>query len=314
MQGSWSPRALLTNRNFLFLASIVAGMALGGRAQALARYTLPALALAMTVSATQVPSSALWPPTRLLRPMLLSILLNYALLSTVMLGLARWLIHEQDLWVGFVLSAAVPSGVAVIPFSYILGADTAFGLLGSMGVYLSAVVITPLMVLTMAGQGSVPRVQLLTTLLQLLVIPLLLSRLLNWRRLAAPLRRWRGVIVDYAFVLVIVVSVGVNRDVFTGEVGLVGLIAIITFARSFGLALALDWLLGKAGLARPTRLAYVLMATLKNSGLAAGTALALYGDRAAVPAAVGTALMVPYLVWLGMHWGLRSPAAPTPRR
>jgi len=43
----------------------------------------------------------------------------------------------------------------------------------------------------------------------------------------------------------------------------------------------------------------VLLGTNKNTGLAAGLALALYGDRTALPATVSTIFMIVYIVWLG---------------
>jgi len=43
----------------------------------------------------------------------------------------------------------------------------------------------------------------------------------------------------------------------------------------------------------------VLLRTNKNTGLAAGLALALFGDRTALPAAVSTIFMIVYIVWLG---------------
>jgi BASS family bile acid:Na+ symporter len=43
----------------------------------------------------------------------------------------------------------------------------------------------------------------------------------------------------------------------------------------------------------------VLLGTNKNTGLAAGLALALFGDRTALPATVSTIFMIVYIVWLG---------------
>jgi BASS family bile acid:Na+ symporter len=294
---------LLGNRNFLFISSVVLGIALGRAARWTQPLTLPALAVAMTVSTTQAASSAFRPLRKLARPMLLSVVLNYLILSGVILILARWLVPERELWIGFVLMAAAPPGVAVIPFSYILGGDTVFALIGSVGAYLAALVITPAMALFLVGEAVVQPAQLVAILLELLAVPLVLSRLLIASPLKGPVERWRGKIVNWAFALVIFTIIGLNRDVFLRQPQVVVLISVITVARSFGLAFVLEKALEKLQLDRATRVSYVLMGTLKNGGFAAGTALALFGERASVPTAVAAALAVPYLLWLGIHWG-----------
>jgi BASS family bile acid:Na+ symporter len=297
---------LLGNRNFLFIASIVLGIALGPVARWTQPLILPALAVAMTVSTTQVASSAFRPLRKLVRPMLLSVFLNYVVLSTVMLVLARWLVPERELWIGFVLSAAAPPGVAVIPFSYILGGDTAFALIGTVGAYLAALVITPAMALLLVGESFGQPVRLVTVLLELVVLPLVLSRLLLVGRLKPHIERWRGKIVNWAFSLVVFTIIGLNRGVFLHERQLVLLISIVTVARTFGLGFVLEKALRKLEVDRATLVGYILMGTLKNGGFAAGTALALFGQRASVPAGVAAAIAVPYLLWLGMRWGDRK--------
>ncbi len=297
---------LLGNRNFLFIAAIVLGISAGQVSRWTQPWTLPALAVAMTVSITQVTSDAFWPLRKLLRPLFLSVLLNYVILGSVILVPARLLIPERDLWIGFVISAAVPPGVAVIPFSYITAGDTSFALVGTVGAYLAALAITPAMALWLLGESLIEPVRLVSTLLQLIVIPLILSRLVLISPVRATVERWRGKIVNWAFFLVIFTIVGLNRSVFLREPQLVALISGITIVRSFGLAVVLKRILQRLQVERSSVVSYVLMGTLKNGGMAAATALALFGERASVPAAVGAALAVPYLLWIGTHWGRRE--------
>jgi BASS family bile acid:Na+ symporter len=44
----------------------------------------------------------------------------------------------------------------------------------------------------------------------------------------------------------------------------------------------------------------VLLGTIKNYGLAAGLALALFGKQTALPATVSTIFMFVYIMWLGL--------------
>jgi BASS family bile acid:Na+ symporter len=44
----------------------------------------------------------------------------------------------------------------------------------------------------------------------------------------------------------------------------------------------------------------VLLGTIKNYGLAAGIALALFGEQTALPATVSSIFMFVYVIWLGL--------------
>jgi len=293
----------LGNRNVLFIASIVLGIAVGDWAQYTEAWTLPALAVALTVSMTQVESSAFRPWHRLVRPTWVSVLLSFVLQGAAILIPARLLLPEPDLWIGFVIAAATPPGAAVIPFTGITGGDMAFSLLGTVGGYLASLVVTPAMMFLLLGESAVDPLRLATILVQLVLVPLVASRLVLASPLKEPIARWRGKIVNWAFTLVLFTIIGLNRDVFFSEPWLVFLIALVNVIRSFGLAFVIDQVLKRWHVERPARMSYLLMATLKNGGFASATALALFGERAAVPNGVGAAIAVPYLLWLGIRWG-----------
>ena len=302
---------LLGNRNFLFISAIVLGIAQGSMARSAQPFMLPALALAMTVSLTQVASDALRPSRQQVRPIVLSVILSYFVQGAAILIPAWLLMPEPDLWVGFVLTAAAPPGAAVIPFSHIVAGDTAFALIGTVGAYLAALVLTPAITLLFAGVSVADPMRFINILLQLIVVPLVLSRLLLGPRVAPWLSRWRGKIVNWCFFLVVYTIIGLNREVFLSEPRVVVLVSMVTLIRTFGLGWLLEKALRRVGTDRAPRLSYVLMSTLKNGAFAAGTALAMFGERSSVPAGVGAAIAVPYLLWIGIRWGKDEDAAPS---
>jgi len=255
------------------------------------------------VSLLQVSARALTDWRLVARSVLWSVVLSYVLLGGLTLVLARWLVPDPAFWPGFVLVAVVPCGIAVLPFSYILGGEPAFALMGLLGVYLVSLVVTPLAALQLIGSDVVSPTRLVTILLQLVALPLLLSRLIAaspWKPLA---ERWRGTIVNWSFSLLILAAIGVNRDVLLGQPSAVFLCALIGLAGNFGLSVILDAVLSRLGVGRPRRMTLILMGTLKNTSLAAAIALALFGERASLPTAVISATNVLYMVWLGMRWG-----------
>ena len=293
----------LGNRNVLFIASIVLGIAVGDWAAYTQAWMLPALAVALTVSITEVESSAFRPLRKLIGPTWMSVLLNFVLQGAAILIPARLLLREPELWVGFVIAAATPPGAAIVPFTAITGGDMTFSLLGTVGGYLASLLVTPAMTLLLAGGSGVDPLHLARILVQLVLVPLLASRLVLASPLKEPIARWRGKIVNWAFALVLFTIIGLNREVFFSEPWLVFLISLVNVIRSFGLAVVIDELLKRWRVERPMRMSYLLMATLKNGGFASATALALFGERAAVPNGVAAAVAVPYLLWLGIRWG-----------
>jgi BASS family bile acid:Na+ symporter len=293
---------LVRNRNFILILSFVLGILLGkGAAYYTKPFTLPALALIMTVSATQFSSKAILPLRSLLRSVLLAVLFNYLIHSTLLLALARWLMPTPELWIGSVILAASPPGVAVIPFTYLLGGNAALSLVGTVGVYVAALAIMPAMARALLGAGVLSPWKLLPILVELVVIPLLLSRLLLFAKLDRYLQKARGTIVNWGFFLVTFTVVGLNREVFLGQpkvlvrASIVGFLSI--FALGYLLGLALKWL----GVPRAERVSFTLMGTVKNSGFAAATALALFSDKASVPGTVVSVFIVLYLIWIGVQ-------------
>lgn len=276
-------------------------MTLGKVANWTEQLTLPTLALIMTVSVTQISLKEFVPLKSIVRPMLLAVAFNYLILSTVILLLAWWLMPDEELWTGFVILAAVPPAVAVIPFTYILAGNTTLSLIGVIGGYLAALVITPVMARLLVGESFAQPLQLLTILGELIVLPLLLSRLLLRLRLARHIDRWRGTIVNWGFFIVIFTVVGLNRDVFLGEPVVLGLTAAVSVASTFLLGYLIEFTLKKLGVNEATRVSLMLMGTMKNGGLAAGITLALFSERASVPMAVITPFSILYLVSLSLR-------------
>jgi BASS family bile acid:Na+ symporter len=293
---------VLRNRNFILILAFVLGVVLGsGVARYTKPFTLPALALIMTISAAQFSSKAIPPLRSLLRSVLLAVLFNYLIHSTLLLVLARWLMPTRELWIGSVILAASPPGVAVIPFTYLLGGNAALSLVGTVGVYVAALAIMPIMARVLLGAGVLSPWKLLPILVELVVIPILLSRLLLLAKLDRYLQKARGTIVNWGFFLVTFTVVGLNREVFLGQPGILARASIVGFLSIFALGyllgIALKWL----GVARAERVSFTLMGTVKNSGFAAATALALFSDKASVPGTVISVFIVLYLIWIGFQ-------------
>jgi len=292
--------ALLRNNSFILALALVAGIAVGQGAEYTRTAITPLLAVIMTLSLVGVSSDVFRGGVGLVRPALLALLLNYVVLGGVLILLAFVLLDDPSMRAGFVLIAAVPPAVAVIPFTYRLGGDVDFTLIGSVAGHIAAFVLTPLITVLALGASLVQPLQLLTALLQLIAAPFIISRLL---RRSTAIRDWldshRGTLVNWGFFVVVYTIIGLNRGAFLSfSSDLLG-VGLISFVSTFGLAYLVYATARLTGAVKQARVSYAVMAAWKNYGLAGAIALVYFGEVAALPAAVTTAFAIVNFIVLG---------------
>jgi|WetSurSiteA1Bulk_404760.scaffolds.fasta_scaffold10231_2 bile acid:Na+ symporter, BASS family len=290
----------LRNRDFLLTFSIVLGLVWGDGAKVAEKAVLPVLALVMTLSVMGVPGGVFRSPRSLIVPALIGLLLNYGLLGGLLLGLNYALIRDDSLRAGFVIMAAVPPAVAVIPFTFLLNGDSPFSLVATIGCYLGALVIMPLLTLALLGEGFADSRKLIMIMLELIFAPLLVSRVLRWSGAVKTLDPWKGTLTNWSFALVTYTIVGLNRNLFLGQPLLIAPVALIALASTFLLGFGIEAIGRLLGVGREKKISLMLLGTHKNTGLAAGLALTLFSDKTALPATVSTIFMIVYIIWLSL--------------
>jgi BASS family bile acid:Na+ symporter len=292
-------RRLLRNRNVILCAALGLGLLWGEGAPWTEKVALPALALVMTLSTTGISGGAFRSPRSVLVPSLGGIAMNYVLLAGFILGLNFLLIRDEALRSGFIILAAVPPAVAVIPFTGFLNGNSTFSLIGSIGCYVGALIIMPLIALGFLGSSFVEPLKLLIIMVELIIVPLILSRILIWTGMAVRIEPVKGAITNWSFFLVSYTIVGLNRAVFLDQPLSLFPVALIALASTFFLGWVIEKLGGLLRIDPKTLTSLVLLGTLKNYGLAGGLALAFFSERTAIPATVSVIFMIVYIVWLG---------------
>jgi BASS family bile acid:Na+ symporter len=295
---------LLSNSSFIFLLAMVLALAYGEGANSVQHAMVPVLALIMTVSITDISTRIFLDWKRILIPVALTIVLSYGVATATYVGLSRLLLSDPALRTGFVLVAAVPPAVAVIPFGYLLGANMRTSLIGNVGAYVAGFAISPLICIGLLGSNFIEPSRLLIVLGELIVAPLVVSRILRRTPLTASVARWRGPVVNWGFFLVIYIIVGLNRDVFLHEPGTLALVAAIAFIGLFVFPEVINGIGMLLGVRPADRISYMLLASRKNVGMAAAIALLFFEPRAAMPAAVINAVAILNLIWLSW-WAKR---------
>lgn len=289
---------LFKNSRFIFILAIATGLAFGKGASYTEPTIAPALGLIMTLSILDISSRVFLDFKKILLPILLALVLNYVVLSGTFIGLSSLIINDSELHTGFVLVAAVPPAVAVIPFTYHLGGNTRFSLVGDVAAYLAALVVTPVICILFLGTNFIEPVRLLIILAELIIAPLIVSRILRRTRVVPTVERWRGPVINWSFFLIIYTMVGLNRDAFLQEPRTLLLVSAIAFASTFVLAEVINRISRLLGVDKADRISFLLLGTRKTYGLAGAIALIFFSARAAMPAAVVSAFSIAHFVWL----------------
>ncbi|KIX15398.1 hypothetical protein [Dethiosulfatarculus sandiegensis] len=291
---------LLVNRDFILTVGLILGLFAGEMARFSQILTLPALAVVMTLSTLEIRGRHLKPVSALLRAGLWGILFNYLILSGILFLLSRLFSHDKALADGFLILAAAPPAVAVIPFTEFLKGDRPFSLLATAGAYLAALIIMPLLALTFWGSGLFNLSSLIKIFFLLIVLPVAAAQILRASNLDSKLQNIKGPITNWCFFIVTYSIVGLNSRFILTDIYEVLPVMLAAFASTFGLGLLVEFL-GRILKVDHKRLAsLVLLGTLKNYGLAGGLALALFSQKTALPAVVSTTFMVAYIIWLGL--------------
>ena len=306
------PAQLLESYPITMTAGLVLGLLLGGFPILTREISMASLALAMTLSLTSVSLTqargkdhfehAAW-----------ALLINYGFLTAVILILS--IFFEGDVRNGWLLMAAAPSAISVVPFTTILGGQTSKALFSTAVNYLVALVLMPVLTLVLIG-SSVSVTSLIVYILLLIVLPMGLSRAVMRMRIS---KATNSSVLNVSMAVLIFAVAGANRSAFQGELLVVAAISVACVVRTFGTGLLTEVVLRRIGMPKSSRISYVLFSSYKNLGLTATLAIALFEPIVAVPATICIVFEVVWVISLIRFYPKfpdrnpsRSTASPSP--
>lgn len=261
-------------------AGLVVGLATGGLPAYSKLVQQLTLILAMMFSLTEIsfldvsPREEAW-------GFVGSFVMTYGALSGLVL-LFAFLSGDVDVRRGWVLMAAVPPAVAVVPTTSLLRGNVRRSLISEALLYMLGLVMVPLVTLAFLGEAVSVNDLVIQTLL-LIGVPILISR---------PLRRWRRIgetratAVSVSFFFLVVAIAGSTRDVLFGRPDLIANLALLAFLRTFGLGIGLFGLTYALHTSREARVQALTFASFKNLGLTVVLASTLFGSVASLPSIV----------------------------
>jgi BASS family bile acid:Na+ symporter len=292
---------LFKNRNFIFLLSIALGLGLPQAANWTRPLMLPALALVMMLATISVPNDFFRSTRSIMMTSFAGILMTYFILGGVILASASLLINNENIWIGFVLIAAVPPAIAVIPFTAVLEGDVPYSLAGTVASYLSALLIMPLMFFVFIGRNLAEPYKLIEIMILLIVLPLVLSRIILYFNFQHRIASFRGVLTDWGFFIVLYTIIGLNRGVILSQPLMILPVAFVVFTGTFLLGFFIERFGRLFKLNQNKIISLTLLGTMKNQGIAGGLAISLFPEEVALPSAVYSIFMILYFIWLDLR-------------
>lgn len=294
-------KRIVLNRNSILVFAVIVGLIAGDSASYLKDYTFIALAVTMAFSMTGISLEYLKVPSNFAKPMFMGAFLNYICFTLVLIPLAWWIMPNRNLFYGFVVIAAAPPGVAVIPFAYILKGRVEYAIIGVTGAFVASIIVAPFLVNLFASSQGVKPIDLFKMMVQLVLLPMLVSRILLYKPLFKYIEPIRGKVVDWGFAILIFVAVGVNRQVFFTDPILLLKVSLVLFIATFGLGVGLNALLKLFSVDQSLRTTQSMLIAIKSSGFSVFTALSLFGKEAAIPSAVMAVMVLLYLIFLSLR-------------
>jgi BASS family bile acid:Na+ symporter len=286
-------------------AGLILGIVTGGFTVYGREIAQVALVVAMTFSLGEI-SFARISPRAELRGVVVAFAMSYVVLTGLLLAFA--LLSTGPIRDGWVLTAAVPPAVAVVPIISLLKGDTRRALIALAVQYVAALALVPAITLAFVGQ-SVPLETLAIQTVLLIGVPILLSR---------PLRAWprsaelRPTAVGLSFLVLVTAIVGSTRSALFGNPEVLATLSALSALRTFGVGAAVLLVVRSIGATRDTQVAATSFVSFKNLGLAVVLAFSPFFEaQAALPPIVS---LVFEILWLGalpmILGGAQAPARP----
>ncbi len=295
---------IIQDRNFILISALVLAFIFPNFAKYFKEYTIYILGVVMTFSTTGIKFRMLKDLESVLKVTIESVILNYVLHGIVLLSVA-YLFFKGEMFYGFVVIAATPPGVAIIPFSYAFKGDLDYSFKGILGSYLISIFLTPLIISLFAGDASLDPVLIVSVIAKTIVIPIVLSRLLLIKKIYPTTEKIRGKVVDWGFALIIYTAIAINRDILFSDWIYVAKITGILIIPIFLTGIFFLFITRK-NKNKELQISKNLMLTIKSSGFAIAVTLILFDQKSAVPATIMSILVLIWLISLNIYYSRKN--------
>jgi bile acid:Na+ symporter, BASS family len=287
----------LRNRNFILFLAIILGLIFWQFAEYSRHLVDFAIILAITLSLSRIDFRCVIADSNLFVSLGSTLLVSFLLLGFILIGLAYLFLDDMNIIYGFIVLAAAPPAIAVIPFSYVMKANINLSVLGTLTGYALTFAAMPL-VAGIFFQTDVDLTVMFRTLVVLIVVPFALSRVLRYSTIVPRTEKHYGMIINWCFFITTFSIVGLNYNIMLSKPEIVLFIFLITLTATFGYGTLIKATLRRTNITEPKVATYQLLGTMKNWSGAGIIALNLFGPVASLPSTIGLISGILYYVWI----------------
>ena len=194
---------ILKNSSLILILSLILGLAIPEPSHHFQPLIMPTLIIMMSFSLIELDLTA----KRELKGGVVGFALNYLLLSGIILALASGL-KSEEMRYGFMVMAAVPPAIAVLPLTRLLGGDVRLSLYGEAVSYFAAIFIMPILIFLLAHQKGLSMIYMIEMAILFILFPILASRFLRNLNLD-PMP-----IINVGFFIITYTVIGLNSGIF----------------------------------------------------------------------------------------------------
>lgn len=291
---------LIQNRNAILISALIIAFLFPEPSKYLKEYTIYILGIVMIFSTTGIKFSMLKDMKSFLKVTFQSFILNYLIFGTIILGIA-YFVFDETIFNGFVVIAATPPGVAIIPFSFTFKGDLDYSFRGILGTYLLSILLAPLIIAFFTEGVTLNPTIVILVIVKIIVVPIILSRFLLIKKVYPITEKVRGKIVDWGFALIIYIAIAINRNIIFSDLTTVFKSTTVLIIAIFISGIIYLFLTRKTN-NKQLQISKNLMLTIKSSGFAIAVTIILFEEKSAIPAAVMSILVLLWLISLNVYY------------
>lgn len=285
--------------NYPLVIAIIAGFLLAPLATYTQPFIVPFLVITLTLSISNVDLSKLVLKS-LVKPITMALFLNFIVLGGAIVLFGHLFTDDYNLRAGFLVLAVAPASLAIPLFTHKLKGNSFYSFVGIASCFLASIILLPLIIKARFGNEIDSR-DLLITLGQLIVLPLILSQLRYLSNIWKRTESYHRQIINWCIAIICFSMIGINRDmIFTFPKYVVApfLVAVIT---TFGLGYLILTFGKKLLINESSIVSMVLLGTMKKWALASVIAFKLFEPIATLPAVFGIVIGFIFFIWLNIR-------------
>jgi len=296
-------RNLLLDVRWWIVSALIVGLIVGdtGHAPTIAMFTLMLL-MCVSLHGLSFGRSDI---TENRKEIFLCVLICYFVAGGVTLLVGSF--YDHDLWVGWVMIAAVPCAISVTSGTLILKGNTKLAMIAVTFVYIVALIATPFITKAFIGQAVDP-MEVLKYVILFIAIPFAVTIPLRKRTFDPKLK---SMSINIMFFILVFITFGANKEFILSEPKVVMWVIAGCLVRIVAVAAVMELILRRIGTGRDSRIPMLLMSIWKNSALAMSMTMILISTTESVlPAALSLPMEMIWFMVMIWYFQKRCPPAP----